>query len=315
MNPGAKTKGFTLLELLVAVSVGLVLAGVMLAITVGTLELWRRTQDNFTTATQARLVLDFLERDLQAAIRRDDGRTWLAVDIHTAPSSLTNRGWLTAGAIKPADLTSQRYLPVGEESALAEARFGLSGAWLRFITTNVEAGGSLPTAVSYQIARRPVSGVITANSQGAVRYSLFRAAVTPAQTFALGYDVLTAGYGSGSGAPGGTRTAPTLTNPNTADVMATNVVDFGVWLYRRDNAGNLTRVFPATARGDAAFRANSIGSVPVVADVMVRILTEEGARRVAMLEQIGAGAEEWWNVVEANSRVAVRRMAVGDPVR
>ena len=59
--------GFTLLELRVATSIGLVLAGLLLAIVNHTLGLWQRQRGAVDTAAQARLVLDFLERDLQGA--------------------------------------------------------------------------------------------------------------------------------------------------------------------------------------------------------------------------------------------------------
>ena len=79
-SPGRRN-GFTLLELLVAVAITLLLAGIMLAVTTITLGLWRRTQDNFSSGTTAKLALDLLERDLQSAIHRADGRgnVWLAV--------------------------------------------------------------------------------------------------------------------------------------------------------------------------------------------------------------------------------------------
>jgi hypothetical protein len=194
---------------------------------------------------------------------------------------------------------------------------------LRFITTNVESGGSLPVAVSWQIARRPLSGSITTGNPAELRYSLFRAAVSPANTLTGGNDVTASAYGSGSSAPAGTRTSATMTNPNTADVLGSNVVDFGVWLYARETNGALRRIFP-TDSADTAHAAHDMGAAPdaarfpEVADIMVRILSEPGAARVAEMES-GAGrilrpaayasdAEWWWAVVEANSRVYTRRV-------
>ncbi|MBI2515405.1 MAG: prepilin-type N-terminal cleavage/methylation domain-containing protein [Opitutae bacterium] len=328
MNNPRLTRGFTLLELLVAVTITLLLAGVMLAVTIGTLNLWRRTQDDFTAAAQAKLALDLIERDLQAGVFRKDGvNTWLAADVIDTAAALDNHGWRTAARMKPATGESLRLVPEtlnGLVPGIAAARFGLSGVWLRFITTNVESGGSLPVAVAYQLVRRPVSGSNTAASNPAeVRYSLFRSAVAVDTTLASGYDVTVLAYGSGSASPSATRTAATLTNPNTMDALATNVVDLGAWLYVRDPAGALRRIFPATdadlshgARDDGT--ASDANRYPDVADVMVRILTEEGARRIEAMEQ-GSGALTrpadyatdaawWWAVVEANSRVFVRRV-------
>jgi len=326
----AHRRGFTLLELLVAVTITLVLAGLMLMVVTNTLTLWLRTQDKFSTASQAKLLLDLVERDLQAAAFRKDGGTWLAVDVVNTPATLTNHGWLVpASALKPATSESQRLLPGtvgGATPQISDARFGLSGAWLRFITTNVESGGSLPVAVSYQIARRPLSGAISAASQADVRYTLFRAAVSPANTLAGGNGVTASAYGSSSVAPTGSRNLPTVTNPNSSDAIATNVVDFGIWLYVRDTTtGGLRRIFPAD-NSDLAHMAQDTGAAtdanrfPDVADVMVRILTEQGATLLAQMES-GAGlvtrppkyasdAEWWWAVVEANSHVYTRRIEV-----
>jgi type II secretory pathway pseudopilin PulG len=325
---GRSQAAFTLLELLVAVTITLVLAGLMLAVVTGTLALWTRTQDNFSTSAQAGLVLDMVGRDLQAAVFRRDGGTWLAVDVINASSTLTNHGWLSPVSGKPATGESQRLLPdtpTGAVPLVGDARFGLSGAWLRFITTNVESGGSLPVAVSYQIAHRPLSGGITAGSAAELRYSLFRAAVSTTNTFASGNEVTAPVYGSSSSTPAATRGPATLTNPNSTDLLATNVVDFGIWLYVRETTGELRRIFPAD-NSDIAHAAHDTGNAaddarfPEAADVMVRILTDQGATLLAEMES-GAGrinrpvayasdAEWWWAIVEANSRVYVRRMEV-----
>lgn len=318
--------GFTLLELLVAVSITLMLAVLLLSVVTSTLRLWQSTQDRFSTASQAKLVFDLVERDLQAAVfRRDDG-TWLAIEVATAPSGLAIHGWLGAATMKPAGAASLRLLPdsaLGFAATVSQARFGLSGAWLRLITTNVEAAGSLPAAVAYQIARRPVSGGITAGNPAAVRYSLFRSVVSAEYTLAAGNDVVAPAYGSASLNPTASRTAATLTNPNNNDVLATNVVDFGLWLYVRDATGTLRRIFPSD-ESDLAHAAHEAGAAPDAsrfpdaADVMVRILTEKGATLLGEIEG-GAGrmvrpadyasdADWWWAIVESNSQVYARRV-------
>ncbi len=321
--------GFTLLELLVAVTITLILAGLMLAVVTGTLNLWQRTQDSFTTSTQATLALDLIERDLQAAVFRQDGLTWLAVDVINTPSPLVPHGWLTFATMKPATSDSQRLLPAvsgGAVPLIGNARFGLSGTWLRLVTTNVESDGSVPCAVSYQIARRPVSGAVIATNPADVRYTLFRSVVSAAGTFSTGNDLTVSGYGSTSVNPAGSRNPKTLMNPNNADALATNVVDFGVWLHMRDpGTGTLRRIFPAD-NADLVHAARDTGAAsdpnrfPDVADVMVRILSDQGATLLAEMES-GAGrlarppvyasdAEWWWGIVENNSRVFVRRVEV-----
>lgn len=321
---------FTLIELLVAMFIALILAGLLLSIVRVTLTLWQRTQNNLSAAVQAKLALDLLERDLQSALFRPDGKIWLAVEINNSPSYLTTHGWLAlTGLTKPNSPESQRLVGLASEQAtplISNARFGLSGAWLRLMTTNDEAVGGLPVAVAYQVARRPVSGTVSSGNPAAVRYTLFRAAVSAANSFAVGADVTAPGYGNAAVAPAASRNGATLTNPNNTDALATNVVDFGLWLYVRDlTAGGLRRIFPGDGND---FTHTAVGSevvadahrFPVAVDVMIRILTESGATLVAEIES-GAGrvsrppnyssdAEWWWAIVEAHSRVYTRRIEI-----
>lgn len=324
-------RGFTLLELLVAVTITLVIAGLMLAVTTNVLNLWRRNQAGHTLATTARQVFDLLEQDLQSAIHRHDANRWLAADILDFPGSLSNHGWLLGpGLMKPADGGSLLPLPApapGGDRLLQDARFGLSGCWLRFVATNVESGGSLPTVIAYQVARRPITGDPLATNPAAVRYSLYRSVISNTDTFAAGYDVTFGGYAGTTNSPSGAgatsyRTARNVMNPSHANLLGSNVVDFGCWLYVRNPDRTLLRIYPA-GPGDTSHQAtgNSMAAdtrYPEVADLMLRILTEEGATLLEAIEagrvprppSYGTDAGWWWGVVEANSRVFTRRIEI-----
>jgi prepilin-type N-terminal cleavage/methylation domain-containing protein len=319
---------FTLIELLVAMFIALILAGLLLSIVRVTLTLGQRTQDNLSAAVQAKLAFDLLERDLQSALFRLDGKIWLAVEINHSPSYLSTHGWLAlTGLTKPNSPESQRLAGLASAPAtplISSARFGLSGAWLRLMTTNDEVVGGLPVAVAYQIARRPVSGAVSSGNPAAVRYTLFRAAVSAANSFAVGADVTAPGYGNAAVAPAASRNSATLTNPNSTDALATNVVDFGLWLYVRDlTAGGLRRIFPGAGNDLTHTAVGSAGVAdahrfPVAVDVMMRILTESGATLVAEIESGAArvsrppnyssDAEWWWAIVETHSQVYTRRI-------
>lgn len=331
MSRPAKVRAFTLLELLVAVTITLFIAAMMLAVTAGMLNLWRRTQASHTQATTAKQVFDLLERDLQSAVYRRDANHWLAADIIDSPGGLVNHGWLAGpNLMKPAAGVSLRPLPPPDAngiSRLQDARFGLSGIWLRFVTTNVESGGSLPTVVAYQMIRRPVTGDPLPTNPAPIRYSLYRSAVSNAEAFAKGYDVTSANYASSGITPpsmvNAYRQAQNVTNPSQANLLASNVVDFGCWLYARNPDGTLVRIYPAGV-GDATHQ--SIGSslapgsrYPEVVDVMVRILSEEGATLVEAIEASRFPArpstylsdeEWWWGVVAAHSKVFTRRVEI-----
>lgn len=324
MKPGRAVRAFTLLELLVATAIAVLFAGLLLAVIIGTLDSWRRSQSAFTSGAQAQLVFDLLERDLQAAIFRPDGGTWLAVDVVEDLATLGRHGWLAAPRLKPAGEPWRQLLGTSPDAAGGEhenARFGRGGAWLRFVTTNVETAGSLPVVVSYQIARRPVSGPITADNAAPIRYTLYRAVVSAEQTWAKGCSVDASAYASTATAPTGSRAPATVANPNNVDALAANVIDFGVWLYARNADGALRRVFPAgpTDLSHAARRGPHTvgdGDLPVVADVMLRLVSEDGAQQLESIEKglgrrpaaFASDGDWWWSVAESHSRTLVCRI-------
>lgn len=332
MNTLRPQRGFTLLELLVAATITLGIAALMVSVTTSMLGLWRRSQSANTQAAAARQVFDWLEQDLQSAVCRRDDACWLAVDILDSPSGLANHGWLLgSGVMKPAAGESFRPLPPAESPGgplLADARFGLGGAWLRFVATNIEAGGALPVVVAYQVARRPVTGDPTASNRAPVRYALYRTAVGTGETLAAGYDVTATVYASADNSPfaalsSAYRTPRNVMNPSHANLLSSNVVDFGVWMYVRKPDGSLQIIFPAGAADGSHHAVGNSASLdarfPEVIDVMVRILSDEGVAQVEAIETgrissrpplCGSDAEWWWRVVEAHSRVFVRRIEV-----
>jgi prepilin-type N-terminal cleavage/methylation domain-containing protein len=311
--------GFTLLELLVAAAITLVLAGIMLSVAAGALVAWRRAQGMQDTAVAASLALDLLERDLQSAMVRNDTNVWLASDVINSTGQLAVHGWFVTGAIKPAGAQSQQLLPSGPAPQIEEARFGLSGCWLRFFTGKLDTNGtgrdlSAPSAVAYQILRRQIGA-----TGGEARYRLFRADVRQTAsgsgrpgTFQSGYDITLGNYATASSTQGdaGTVLAPAL-----ADALADNVVDFGLWFYVRTSNGDLQRIYPTT-NADLSWRMPQGGVVPQVADVMLRVLTQDGATQVNAIESglvarpaiYATDADWWWAVALANSAVFTRRI-------
>ncbi|MEX2044462.1 MAG: prepilin-type N-terminal cleavage/methylation domain-containing protein [Opitutus sp.] len=216
-----------------------------------------------------------------------------------------------------------------------------------------------PVAVGYQIIRRFTAtnpaGVATA-------YLLHRAEVRPAAVddgivrpgvLESGYDITGTAYqgeptASNNGAvtgdplgvlaPGSDATAPR----NLDAVIADNVIDFGIRCYVRDAKapGGLRLVFPARDAGGqpgndpgATLRgrlptltppdASNYNSVfPEVVDIMIRILTRDGAALIAGIESAQSpvpaapskynrsGQQWWWGIAQENSRVHTRRIVM-----
>lgn len=289
-------RGFTLIELLVAVGVTALLVSMMLGIVVNITGGWNRSSGSLESGNQARVVLDQITSDLQAAIIKNDNNIWMVA----SPGIVD--GWSAAGQ-------NTGYIPPAVPPALPkleEYRFGAAGVWFRFFSTvpGTNTAGQLstlsaPRAVAYRMIRRAV--VAGSNEH---RYQLYRSEVSPDLTFAEGYNLAAGGYiATGTGnTPGSIRT------PEAGNIIANNVVDFGVRIL--DSAGNI--LFP-TSTAMTEYRATSGATLPDSVEIFVRILSGEGAQLLANKENPPTGYTppanpDWWSIVQAHSRVYTRHV-------
>ena len=331
-------RAFTLIEVLVASGVTVLLVGFMVAIVGNVTGFWSRTSGRLTAESQARYALDQLTLDLQSAIYRDDGSTWLAASV-PANTATSGSVWVTTGAVignlKPttATGTTNPALTYGAAN-IANATFGPAGTWLRFFTTKRGANTaadvttlSAPVAVGWQIIRR-ASATNTANIDR--RYFLHRAEVTPVNTLNAGFDITLAAYAGTAAATGNTGTLGTARSVripiDLGTIVAENVIDFGVYFYNRPAAGATSsaprRIFPnGTETTHLANRPPRNGTpsaeFPEEAEIMIRVLTDEGAAQIAALETgrltLPAGrsaAQYWWDIAVAKSQVFTRRVVL-----
>jgi type II secretory pathway pseudopilin PulG len=340
-TPGPRRAAFSLIEVLVAVGITAVVAGFIVTIVSNVSGFWSKTSGRLTAEAQGRFILEQVTLDLQAALYRDDGNAWLAVSIpaNTSGTGLWINTGTTSSAIKPAN-NAGSLLNVATGN-LADARFGIAGAWLRFFTTKrgantALASASAPVAVSYQIVRRATSGNEGRSTDR--RYLLHRSEVRPttaggrAGTLETGFDILNASYTTRPAAGVAAADPAEVRYPTINSVIAENVVDFGVRLYVRDAAvaGGLRQVFPLTNTTSSYVAKSPPGlpgaadPFPEVADVMVRVLTDGGARMLANYEAapqrltaaVGRTPQQfWWDLVVANSQVYTRRVVLnGKPL-
>ena len=334
----SERRGFTLIEVLVASGVTVLLVGFMVAIVSNVTGFWGRTSGRLSAESQARYALDQLTLDLQSAIYRDDGATWLAASV-PANNTAINSLWVTNGTIlgnlKPSTATGMTNPTLTYGAAnIANATFGPAGTWLRFFTTKRGANTaadvtsvSAPVAVGWQVIRR-ASSTNAANIDR--RYFLHRAEVTPANTLTNGYDITLAAYAGTAAATGNTGTlgsARSVRIPlDLGTIIAENVIDFGVYFYTRPAAGASSaapnRIFPSGSETThLANRPPRTGTptteFPEEAEIMIRVLTDEGAAQIAAFETgrltLPAGrsaAQYWWDIAVAKSQVFTRRVVL-----
>lgn len=95
----AARRAFTLVELLVASAIMVVLVLVVVKVANDTLSAYDRVVAELSAQTEARAVLDNLERDLNSAVIRPDGRCWMEIIIPTTAAAPT--GFTAAGMRAP----------------------------------------------------------------------------------------------------------------------------------------------------------------------------------------------------------------------
>jgi prepilin-type N-terminal cleavage/methylation domain-containing protein len=310
----AARAGFTIIELLVAVAVTALMVSLMLTIVVNVLGGWNRSSGTLSSGNQARTVMDLITSDLQSAILRRDGNVWLVATVQaTAPSEWTGSTKPTSVATSATDINGSLYIPAVASPlpSIEDFRFGQGGVWLRMFSTVPDTNAttstiSAPRAVSYKIVRKSVT-----SSGTETRYMLYRSELAPDTTFTTGYDLFGSSYYAG-----------TIKSPNPTDLVANNVVDFGVRFLKLNSTNQLVSIFPNTsaavcfaATSDNAKVGQGVDSTPTrdfptVADIFVRVLTDEGATKIANFEAGVSTGETWWEIVLANSRVYTRRVEI-----
>ena len=325
-------RGFTVIELMVALTVTGILAGMLLKISNDVLDTYNQTTGELDSQLAARFVLDQLAEDLQAAVSRRDGRVWLAATVRR-DVNLTGK-WVPGNSMNKPIESSLRL----DEEALEDCRFGVGGVWLRLITQSPDALSSMAgaRAISYAIDRRGTQSPENESSDGAAakRYTLFRGDVSPKNSFLAGFNLhpVDGDYTNAGGAD--TRDAGEIKSPDMENGFVDNVIDLGVRFYVKDPdfINGLRLVFPSDSEGglanddyehlattdpDARNDGDPYSTIyPEVADVMVRVLTMQGAEAIRAFEEgdsprpseYSSDGEYWWFLAEQQSHVFVRRI-------
>lgn len=303
-------QGFTLIELLVAVGVTALIAALMITMVSNLLTVYNRSSGSLSTQGQAALVLDTLAEELESIVLRRNEDRMLRVELATtlqgSPSSKPNRIGVGLGDSPAAFLIDPVPPPPsleGRFQPLEEYSFGAGGTDLIFFTSappfDPVADGLGVRAVRYRLANLPVHSGGGAPTQ----YVLLRTEMSAQETFDEGYDLTSGGHLGPLG----------VSDQN--DILAGDVIDFGVRLFRLGDNGVRQRVlFPAaggaTASGDPFFygsASNRDQQYPDVAEIFLRMLTPEGARQV---QEPGITGDRFWEIVRQNSQVFTRTVRI-----
>ena len=158
--------GFTLIELLVAMSLTVILLGILVYMTGISMDTYKKSRNEVRASRQAKEALDVIARDFESMISRRDGNVY---------------EWLYAGK-EPRDLEG----PSGKEVTNASQIIFFTGATDRYngeIGGTDDKGGDVST-VCYRLVYRDQIGD-TDTDEYAV-FSLYRHLVNPDDTFGVG---------------------------------------------------------------------------------------------------------------------------------
>ena len=358
-----KKKAFTILELLVAVSVTALLAGMLLNITSQVVQTQTQASGNLETNQVAQFVLERIQEDLQCAIFKNDGNVWMAADIlseERIEKYEIHNNWNTEKYKYPKPDKQSLRIDVedwpeelknetdisNKQGLLISSRFSIGGTWFRFFSQSPELdpkaeNTGAPRAIAYRILRYG----LTSSEDSTPRYQLFRSDVNDIETLKAGYNLHPEDSPYVENSDNGPRAPGNIFNPifevdgqeKTDFSLAPNIVDFGIRAYlirsRPQGAGFLQQIFPdlnetnknysyrATSNPnyqiDSEKRSYGGYAFPDVIDVMIRVLTAEGASALATYEEGLIPPPEgkdpgdyWWELVEQNSEVYIRRIRI-----
>lgn len=294
-SPSHKDRAFTLIEVLAAVSIMAFLILGVFSITTNVLNSWTRSNDQLVSNYEARVALDLIAQDLEAAVIRRNGQNWIEVNYNTPdPAS-----FYSSLDLRPARLYF--FSPV---------------------LTRPQGAGDI-CAVFYSLAyRNPFKAGTPDPYDANVVSGLYRIVVDPVNTFNVvlskasekgadnNYPLLSVLWGNGFPTQNEEGSASRTVNDSpdgfsAEDFLSANIIDFRVSvIYRKKNASGKYDVLmhpePGSIPAGTSFRiANGLyldGSPNPEVDVEVVgievALTVVGNEGASILSQPGMRSKE-----------------------
>ena len=279
--PREPRSAFTLIEIMVATVIMVILTGLVVQITSEVLKVWNRSSGKLAANAEARIAMDFLTQDLEAAVFRNNGMQWLEATQEDLSNPFTISGYKTT--------TLKLFSPA---------------------TDRPDGPGDI-CGIAYLLDFR---NAIDGGTDGDQTFVLYRNVVSAADTFndLMGSPAqLTMSIGE--------WTEANIRGVEGRNYLVSSVVDFQVTFYLADDGDPATaeEIPPGTA---VRFGGSSptVGSGATgafnrplaYADIMLRVLTAEALQVVQRGNSALAstGYTTWSDFIAANSEVFIRRV-------
>lgn len=307
--------GFTLIELLVATAVTAIIVGLMITMVNNLLTAYNRSSGALAAQSQAGFVLDQLATEVESMVLRNTDDVMLAATIRHGADAPSGFEWSESDKPSGNDsLVVQSVSGAARFDALdpiESQRFGQGGVFLRYFTSAPSLTDDDDEGVRAVGYRLELDGVTSA-TDAPLQYMLYRGEIPARATFEAGYDLDPDAGDYTEDEVGTTDSAPnTLLDPTEANIIAGNVVDFGVRFFEISEApANFKQrglLFPLDS-SDVEYLAAGSGAeeYPRAIEVMLRILTPEGERLLEALREGNLTGRTWWEIVDQNSEVFSR---------
>ena len=284
---------FTLIEIMVATVIMVVLTGLVIQITSEVLKVWNRSSGKLAANAEARIAMDLLTQDLEAAVFRNNGLQWLR-----AEKDSTSLGTNT--------VSLRLFAPALDRP---------------------EGPGDI-CAIAYQLENRdPVSGSDSQGDPDDRLWILYRLVVNPQDTFTglMGKSNQGSLPSKDASNWSGVGVSESIVGINGSNFLVQNVVNFEVDFYVKDDGDSSTETLVTDAGG--TIYGGQIGVPPTVgpqaypntsssqllayrqplayAEISLTIVSDDGAQLLQNITKIPETKEE---VIRQHGEVFTRRV-------
>ena len=285
-----KSKGFTLIEILVTTTIMVLLAGFAIQITGQVINVWSRSSAKLATVAEARVAMDVIANDLEGLVLRNDGYEWFRAenDFLKEPANTLSTALRFFSVIKDKTIDSEGRTIPGDISAIAYN--------LHYVN--------------------PIDG----SNQGKKSFVLYRMEVDPEKTYNLLLDPSNREFlpnkrssiwGQGN----------LIKGKNGGNYLAMNIVNFEIDFHVEDDGDRTTPTLyfersKKNPRRSVIYGGKSATIGPqaklehyqralAYADIKLTVLSDEGAEIMRNVEQRSMTSEE---VIRLHGEEFIRRV-------
>ena len=270
------SRGFTLIEIMVATVIMVILVGFFIKITTDVLKVWNRSAGKLSSSAEARIAMDLITSDFENSLIRNNGQQWLRVQGPENAGGEFNGNSVSLKLFSVATDRPKYYLASDTKPA------------------GVAAGDPIPgelCAVGYHLKFKE------SYAGGTPTYALYRHLINPYETFndyldTTALDTSAQATLSGTGAsPSGWSELEITRNEN---YLMGNIVEFKLLVYLQGetdpinadaNSFELKNMAYSYGGSDASLQSGEQKPVDYVV-ISLKVISDEGMRELQNIDKL-----------------------------